>query len=151
MVYALDAVLHEFPDFVGRDGPAAAAEHAYVARVQLRQAIDHVTEELVVTALVGAHRDSVGIFLHRRAHDVIHASIMAEMNHLSALRLYEAPHDVDRRVVPIEEGRRSDETQRRIADLPGRASQIARNRAHGSPSSGAKNGVRFRQKGRNAF
>ena len=117
VIDALDAVLHEVADFLGRDRAAAAAEHANVRCTQFVQPVDHVAEELDVAALVGTDRDAVGIFLDGRAHDVVDAAVVAEVNHLGALRLDQAPHDVDRRVVAVEQGRRGYEAQ---GGVPGR-------------------------------
>jgi hypothetical protein len=57
-----------------------------------------------VTALVGADRDAIGVFLDRRAHDVIHTPIVPEMDNLGALRLNQASHDVDCGIVTIKQG-----------------------------------------------
>ena len=78
----------------------------------LAQAIDHVAKELVVAALVGAHRNAVRIFLDRGAHDIVDAAVVTEVNHLDALRLDQSTHDVDRRIMAIEQGRCGDKAQR---------------------------------------
>jgi hypothetical protein len=44
---------------------------------EFAQPIHHVAEEFVVPALVGTHRDTVGIFLDRRADDVINAAVVS--------------------------------------------------------------------------
>ena len=111
VVDALDAVGLQLADLLRRDRAAAAAEHAHVAGAALAQHVDHVLEVLDVAALVGRQRDGVGVFLQRGAHHVFHRAVVAEVDHLRALRLDDPPHDVDRRVVAIEQAGRGDETQ----------------------------------------
>jgi 3-deoxy-D-manno-octulosonate 8-phosphate phosphatase KdsC-like HAD superfamily phosphatase len=48
--------------------------------------------------------------------DVVHRAVVAEVDHLGALR-QDAPHDVDRRVVAVEQARGGDEAQRRNSDI----------------------------------
>jgi hypothetical protein len=112
VVDALDAVILQFPDLVQRDRPAAAAEHADMARAALAQQVDHVGEELDVAALVGRNRDRVGILLDRRPHDVQHAAVVAKMDDLGALGLDQPAHDIDRGIVAVEQRGRGDEAQR---------------------------------------
>ncbi len=113
VIDALDAVLFEFADFLRRDGAAATAEDLDVAGVAFAQHVDHVLEVLDVAALVGRQRDAVGVFLQRSADHVLDAAVVAEVDDFGALRLDEPTHDVDRRVVAVEEAGRGDETQRR--------------------------------------
>ena len=63
-------------------------------------------------ALVRADRDALHVLLHGRRDDVVDAAVVAEVDHLGALRLQDAPHDVDGRVVPVEQARRGDEPHR---------------------------------------
>jgi hypothetical protein len=116
MVDALDAVAFEFADFLRRDRAAAAAEHANVAGAALLEHVDHVLEVFDVAALVGRQRDRVGVFLQRGAHDVLDAAVVAEVDHFRALRLDQAPHDVDGGVVAVEQAGRGDEAQRFLLD-----------------------------------
>ena len=54
-------------------------------------------------------RDRVRVLLHRGVDDLVHAAVVPEVDHLGALRLEDAAHDVDRGVVAVEErGRRDD-------------------------------------------
>ena len=84
-------------------------------RSLLLQLVDEVLEVLDVPALVGAHRDRVGVFLYRRAHHLTHRAVVAEMDHLRARALQDPAHDVDRGIVPIEKARRGHEAKRRRA------------------------------------
>ena len=49
-----------------------------------------------------SHRFRGNVFLQRGAHDIFNRAVVAEMDHLDAGGLQDAPHDVDRRVMPIE-------------------------------------------------
>ncbi len=132
VIDALDAVGLQFLDFLGRDGAAAAAEHAHVAGAALAQHVDHVLEVFDVAALVGRQRDRVGVFLQRGAHDIFHRAVVAEVNHFRALRLDDPPHDVDRRVVAIEQAGRGDETQRGGFRLRGAGGDVLGGGTHGN-------------------
>ncbi len=54
----------------------------------------------------------VGVFLQRRAHDVLDCAVVAEVDDFGALRLDQAAHDVDRGIVAVEQAGRGDEAQR---------------------------------------
>ena len=89
------------------------------------QPIDHVLEEFVVPALVGTNCNAVRIFLDGGANDIVDASVVTEMNNFGTACLDQAPHNIDGRVVTIEQGRGGDEAQWRLSPLPGRLWQIA--------------------------
>ena len=118
VVNPLDAVVHERSDFIGRDRAATTTEDPDVFRTELTQSVDHVTEELVMPALVGADGDAVGIFLDRRLHNVFDAAIVPEMHNFDALRLDQAAHYVNRRIVPVEQRRRGHEAQGVLSRSP---------------------------------
>jgi hypothetical protein len=72
--------------------------------------VDHVLEEFDVAALVGRHRDALRVFLQGRIDDLVHRAVVAEVDHLGAGRLQDAPHDVDRGVMAVEQRGGGDET-----------------------------------------
>src|SRR5262249_26803197 len=90
-------------DLVRRDRATAAHHDTYVGVAALAQHVDHVGEVFVVPALVGAHRDRVGVLVDRRAHDVGNATVVAEMDHFRAARLQQAADHVDGRIVAVEQ------------------------------------------------
>ena len=106
---ARDAVVVQLLDLGADDDAAAAAVDADVFAAALAQQIDHVLEELDVPALVRADRDALHVFLQRRGDDLLDRAIVTQMNHFNAHALQNAPHDVDRRIVPVEQRRRGDE------------------------------------------
>jgi hypothetical protein len=59
--------------------------------------------------LVRADRDALDVLLQRGRHDLVDRAVVAEVDHLRAHPLQDAPHDVDRRVVAVEQARRGDE------------------------------------------
>jgi len=63
-----------------------------------------------VAALVAAHGDALRVFLDGGVHDVLHGAVVAEVDHLRAFGLEDAPHDVDGSVVTIEQAGGGDET-----------------------------------------
>src|SRR5437867_221831 len=106
---ARDAVFLQVIDLRGNDHAAAAAKNLDVGASALAQKIQHVLEELDVAALIRRDRDAVRVFLQRGRDDVLDRSVMAEVDHLAAGRLEDPAHDVDRRVVAVEQARRGDE------------------------------------------
>jgi hypothetical protein len=109
-VDALDAVAVQRRDLARHDDAAAAAENAHVGAAALPEQIDHVLEVLDVAALVRADGDALHVFLQRRRHDFIDGAVVPEVHDLGAHALQKAAHDVDRRVVAVEQARRRDET-----------------------------------------
>src|SRR5690606_13511254 len=108
---------------------AAATEDADVARAAFAQHVDHVPEVFDVAALVGRQGDGVGVLLQGRAHHVLDAAVVAEVDDLRALGLDQPAHDVDGRVVPVEQAGGGDEAQRGgVRLLPGK---LAGWRGHG--------------------
>ena len=110
VVDALDAVFHQRGDLLGRDRAAAAAKDADVAGAHLLEPVHHVAEELVVTALVGADGNTVGVFLDGRTDDVVDTSVVAQMHDLDTLRLNQPAHDVDSGIVAVKERSGGDES-----------------------------------------
>ncbi len=109
-VDARDAVALELLDLGRHDDAAAAAEYLDVRAAALFQQLDHVLEVLEVAALVGRDGDALHILLQRRVDDLADRAVVAEVDHLGARALQDATHDVDRRVVAVEQARRGDET-----------------------------------------
>src|SRR5690606_13417190 len=134
VVDALDAVGLELADLLRRDGAAAAAHHADVAGAALAQHVHHVLHVLDVAALVAGQGDGVGVLLQGGAHHVLHRAVVAEVDDLRALRLDQAPHDVDGGVVAVEEAGRGHEAQRGGLGAGGNGS-LAGGNAHGADPS----------------
>src|SRR5262249_12502038 len=118
----LDPVPLEGRDLVGRDRAAAADYYADVLVAALAQHVDHVGEILVVSALVGADGDRVGVLVDGGAHDIGDAAVVAEVHHFRTARLQQAPDHVYGGVVAVNQRGGRDEAQRR----PGRGLLTAR-------------------------
>src|SRR5581483_98152 len=101
-------------DLVRRDRAPTADDDANVLAVTLAQHVHHVLEVLVVAALVGAHRDGIGILLYRRPHDVSDAAVVSQVDHFRAVCLQQAAYHIDGRIVAVEQGSGGDEPQRRL-------------------------------------
>ena len=130
VVNTLYPVVHQAADFFGRNRAATTTEYFYVARIELTQAIDHVTEEFVVAALVRTNGNTVRIFLNCGTDDVIHTAIVAEVHNLDALRLDKAPHDIDGGIMAVKQRGGRDETQWDFFGVARYAGKIAGNGAH---------------------
>ena len=99
------------------DDAATAADDLDVARTLGAQRLHEVLEVLHVPALVGRDRDALDVLLERGGHDLLHGAVVTEVDHLAALAHEDPPHDVDRRVVPVEERGRGDEADRVLRDV----------------------------------
>jgi hypothetical protein len=60
-----------------------------------------------MTTLIGRNRYSLSIFLDGTVYNLLHGAVVTQMDHLTAGRLYDPSHDVDRCIVSIEKGRSS--------------------------------------------
>ncbi len=112
------AVGLQLADLVGDDDAATPAEDLDVAGAALPQQVHHVLEELHMAALVAGEGDALGVLLDGRLHDVLHGAVVAQVDHLAAGGLDDAAHDVDGRVVAVEEAGGRDEADlvlRRVA------------------------------------
>jgi hypothetical protein len=98
----------QFVDLARDDDPTAAAEDLDIRATARLQQVDHVLEELDVATLVRGDGDSLHILLQRRVHDLLHGTIVAEVDDLGARRLQDAAHDVDRRIMAVKQGSRGD-------------------------------------------
>ena len=108
----VDAGLLQAVDLVGDDHTATTPDDLDVAGAGLLEQLDEVFEVLDVPALVGRDRHPLGVLLDRRIHDFLHGAVVAEVDDLGTLALHDPPHDVDRRVVAVEEAGRADDAHR---------------------------------------
>ena len=99
-------------DLVVHDHAAATADDLDVAGAAAAELLDEVLEVLDVAALVRRHRHALHVLLDRRLDDLGDRAVVAEVDHLAALGLEDPPHDVDRRVVPVEQARRGHQPDR---------------------------------------
>ena len=90
----------------GQDHSAAAAEDPDMAGAPLAEQLVEVGEELVVATLVRGDGNPLGVLLQDRVDDLVDRPIVAEVDDLGAFGLGDPPHDVDRRVVTVEQGGR---------------------------------------------
>ena len=104
-----DAGVAQAGDLLGDDDAATAADDADVAGAVLLEQLHEVLEVLDVATLVGADGDALHVLLDRRVDDLLDRAVVPEVDDLGALRLHDPPHDVDRRVVPVEEAAGGDE------------------------------------------
>ena len=105
-----DAGLAQPLDLGRHDHAATAAHDLDVLGAGLAQRLDEVLEVLHVPALVRRHRDALGVLLQRGVDDLLHGAVVTEVDDLAALALEDPPHDVDRRVVPVEQRGGGDES-----------------------------------------
>src|SRR6185312_9541840 len=78
----------------------------------LPEHVHHISEVLVVAALIRACGDRVRVLLDSGPDDLRDAAVMAEVDDLRAMGLQQAPDHVDRRSVAVEERGGGDEPQR---------------------------------------
>ena len=115
VIDAFDAIVFQSGNFLQGNRAAAAAEHLDMVGAALTQLIDHVAKIFHVTTLVTGDGNGVGVFLDGRANDIQYAAVVAQVDDLAALRLDQPPHDIDGRVVTIEQAGGCNETQRQVS------------------------------------
>ena len=79
----LDTVSMKGTNLIRNDDAAPAAEDLDVVAPILIEEGHHVSEEFVVSALVGAHSDGVRVLLDASLDDVSHRAVVAQVNDLS--------------------------------------------------------------------
>ena len=62
-------------------------------------------------SLVGGKGDAVGVLFHRGFRDFLHRAVVSEVDDFRSFLLEDAPHDVDGRVVAVEERGGGDEAE----------------------------------------
>ena len=97
------AVGMQLADFRRDNYPAAATEHLDVFTATAFEQIHHVLEVLDMPSLVGADGNALRVFLQGGGDHFIDAAVVAQVNHLGAHALQNPPHDVDGRVVAVEQ------------------------------------------------
>src|SRR6056297_464789 len=102
----------------------------WASRALLGQHVDHVLEILVVPALVGADRNSVGVFADRGPDDLGDRAVVPEVDDLATLGLNQAAHQIDGRIVPVEQAGGSHETQRCFGSRGGGGGEVLGRLAH---------------------
>ena len=110
---ATPTALSQLLDVLGDDDAATAAEDFDMGGAALVEQIHHVLEELDVAALVGRDADALGVLLDGGVDDFLDRAVVAEVDDLRSLRLEDSAHDVDGRVVAVEERGGGDEANLR--------------------------------------
>ena len=98
-------------DFLVGDGSASAAEDGNLGASEFGESLHQESEEFHVPSLVGGKGDAVGVLFHRGFRDFLHRSVVAQVDDFGTLLLEDAPHDVDGRVVAVEERGGGDEAE----------------------------------------
>ena len=130
-VDAAHAVGLQLADFSGHDHTATTAKHLDVAAAALAQQVHHVLEILHMPALVGADGDALHVFLQGGGHHIVHAAVVAQVDHFRAHALQNAPHDVDGGIVPVEQAGGGDEAHLVGGAVVGQGFEIGGQVAHG--------------------
>ncbi len=102
----------ELGDLDGGDDAPASAVDLHVTTADFAEPIDQIAEVLRMPTLVRRDGDSLHVFLDHCGHDLLDRAVVTEVDHLGTLRLEQAPHDVDRGIVAVEEAGRSHEPDR---------------------------------------
>ncbi len=89
--------------FFRHDHTTTAAEYFDICATAFTQQIDGVFKIFDMPALVRADRNPLHVFLQRGGYDLVHRTVMAEMDHLSTAGLEDAANDVDRRIVAVKQ------------------------------------------------
>jgi hypothetical protein len=87
-----------------------------------------------MAALVAADRDALHVFLQRRGDDLVDRAVVPEVDDLGAHALQDAPHDVDGRVVAVEQAGRGDEAHLVRGAVAGEGLEFGGEVGHGAVS-----------------
>jgi hypothetical protein len=131
-VDARHAMALQFGDLARHDHAAATTEHLDLRAAAFAQQVDHVLEVLDVTALIAADRDALHVFLQGRGHDLVDRTVVTEVDHFGTHALQDAPHDVDGRVMPVEQARRGDEAHLVLRPVRGQGLEFGGQVGHGA-------------------
>ena len=78
-----------------------------------------IGEVFDVAALIGRQRHTLDVLADRGGHDIGDAAVVAEVDDLRALGLQQPTHDIDGRVVPVEQAGCGDEAHRMGGNVEG--------------------------------
>jgi hypothetical protein len=70
----------------------------------LHQQVLHIFKKFNMSTLVTGNGYSLYIFLNSGLNDLFYRAVMSQVNDLSAFALHDAPHDIDRGIMPVEQG-----------------------------------------------
>src|SRR5664279_3683874 len=90
--------------FCWQDGSATATKNPDMTAAVYIQQFEQVGKEFDMAALVRRDRDRLHVFFDSCFRDFVHASVVTEVNHFHSPGLQDTAHDIDRRIVPVEEG-----------------------------------------------
>ena len=104
-------MLLQFLNLSRNDNPAAAAaEYLDMRAIMFPQHIDHVFEIFNMPALVRTHGNAVHIFLQGCADDLVHRTVMAQVDDLGPGLLQYAPDNIDGSIMPVKQAGGGDKT-----------------------------------------
>jgi hypothetical protein len=95
-------------NFLWKNSSSTAAEYLDMAAAIFFEQVLHVFKEFEVAALVRSDRNSLCIFFNSAFNDLADATVMTQVNDLCSFRLEDPAHDIDSRIVPVEQGRSGD-------------------------------------------
>src|SRR5690606_38264641 len=104
-----DPMIHQGLDLLGKDDPAPSTEYFDMARTPLLQQVVHIPEILIVSPLVGGHGNGLDVLLNRTVNYLGHTAVMPQMDHLCPGGLENPSHDVNGRIMTVEEGSRGND------------------------------------------
>ena len=87
----------------GRDGASATTEDSDIFPSCSIEQLSNIGEIFHVAALIGCEGNRMCVLFDSRLHHIECASIMTEMNHFTTCSLNQTPHDIDGRIVTIEQ------------------------------------------------
>jgi hypothetical protein len=79
--------------------------------IQFSKFVDQVFKVFDMPTLVRADCDGVCIFLDSSIHDFLHRSIVSQVDYFGTAGLQDTAHDIDSRIMAIEQARRGHEPQ----------------------------------------
>ena len=98
---ARDAIVLEKLNFFWQDGSSTSTKDFDMGSSLFLKQVMYVFKKLNMPPLVGSNRNGLHILLNRTVYNFLRRAVVSQVNHLHSCGLDDAPHDVDRSIVPI--------------------------------------------------
>ena len=107
MIDARDSIGMKFFNFRRKNGSAPTAKNFYMWGSFFFEQVEHVFEILHMSPLIGGHRNGLSIFLNGTIYNLLHRTVMSQVNNFTTRGLDNPSHNIDSGIVAIKEGSRS--------------------------------------------
>lgn len=119
-----DTVCFQLLNLIRQNHTPTAGKYLDMASTLLLEEVIHVFEIFRVATLVAGHSNGLGIFLYGGIDHLFNAPVVAQVDHFTTCSLYDPAHDIDGRIMAIEEAGSGNDTHL-VLGLVGHRSLVA--------------------------